>query len=111
MYAQASRNVRHTPADAFTPTTTPTTPTRATLQTRPRLQRACIRSWEYVRPVRITLVVIRLLVVLWMLVLANILVSNGIAWGWTLLPGAVAVLAISLWVFKTAEKGWPVVGA
>jgi hypothetical protein len=38
-------------------------------------------------------------------------VSNGIAWGWTLPPAAVAVFAVSLWVFTTAEKGWPVVDA
>jgi hypothetical protein len=118
MSAHTAENVRQASADAVTPTTatTPTIPTaarpaRATLQTRPRVQRVCIRSWEYVRPVRITLVVIRLLVVVWLFVLANLLVSNGIVWGWTLLPAAVAVVAIRLWVFKTAEKGWPVAGA
>jgi hypothetical protein len=108
MTAQTSEKIRQASADAITTTRRPT---RAALQTRPRLQRACIRSWEYVRPARITLVVIRLLVVLWLLVLANILVTNGIAWGWTLLPAAVAVLAISLWVYKTAEKGWPAADA
>ena len=111
MSAQTSVNARQAPADAIIPAIPATTPPRATLQTRPRLQRAWIRSWEYVRPVRITVLVIRMLVVLWMFVLADLLVSDGIAWGWTLLPGAVAVFALSLWVFFTAEKGWPVVGA
>ena len=32
-------------------------------------------------------------------------------WGWTLLPAAVAVLALTLWVFASAAKGWPVVEA
>jgi hypothetical protein len=106
MSAQTSEKVIQPPADA-----TNTTPTRATLQTRPRIQRACIRSWEYVRPIRITVLVIRMLVVLWLFVLTDLLVSNGIAWGWTLPPAAVAVFALSLWVFYTAEKGWPVVDA
>jgi len=52
---------------------------------------------------------IRLLVVLWLVVLSGLLVSAGIAWGWTLLPAAVAVLALSVWVFSTAAKGWPAV--
>jgi hypothetical protein len=104
MYAQTSEKVIQPPADA-----TNTTPSRATLQTRPRVQRACIRSWEYIRPIRITVLVIRMLVVMWLFVLTDLLVSNGIAWGWTLPPAAVAVFAVSLWVFTTAEKGWPVV--
>jgi hypothetical protein len=104
MYAQTSEKVIQPPADA-----TNTTPSRATLQTRPRIQRACIRSWEYIRPIRITVLVIRMLVVMWLFVLTDLLVSNGIAWGWTLPPAAVAVFAASLWVFTTAEKGWPVV--
>ena len=106
MYAQTSENVLQPPADA-----TSTTPSRATLQTRPLVQRALIRSWEYSRPVRITVLVIRLLVVMWLFVLTNLLVSNGIAWGWSLPPAAVAVFALSLWVFTTAQKGWPVVDA
>jgi hypothetical protein len=106
MTAQTSEKVIHTPADGTT-----TRPTRATLQTRPRIQRVCIRSWEYVRPIRITVLVIRMLVVMWLLVLTALLVSNGIAWGWALPPAAVAVLAITLWVYNTAEKGWPVVKA
>jgi hypothetical protein len=106
MYAQTSEKVIQPPADAIN-----TTPSRAALQTRPRVQRACIRSWEYVRPFRITVLVIRMLVVMWLFVLTDLLVSNGIAWGWTLPPAAVVVFAVSLWVFNTAEKGWPVVDA
>ena len=82
-------------------------PTRATLRTRPRIQRALIRSWEYTQSVRVTFLVVRLLVVLWLVVLAAVLLSAGNAWGWTLLPAAVAVLALSAWVFTTAAKGWP----
>ena len=44
-------------------------PTRATLRTRPRIQRTLIRSWEYIQPVRVTVLAIRLLVVLWLVVL------------------------------------------
>jgi hypothetical protein len=86
-------------------------PSRATLRTRPRIQRALIRSWEYIQPVRVTFLVIRLLVVLWLVVLSTLLLSAGIAWGWILLPAAVAVLALNFWVFATAAKGWPVVEA
>jgi hypothetical protein len=106
MSAQTSEKVTQAPADGTT-----TRPTRAALKTRPRIQRALIRSWEYSRPFRITVVIIRLLVVVWLLVLTNLLVSNGFAWGWTLPPAAVAVLAITLWVYTTAQKGWPVVDA
>jgi hypothetical protein len=86
-------------------------PSRATLKTRPLIQRATIRSWEYIQPVRVTYLVIRLLVVLWMVVLGAILLSAGIASGWILFPAAVAVFAVSLWVYSTAAKGWPVVDA
>ena len=106
MYAQTSEKVIQPPATAAN-----TTPSRATLRTRPRIQRALIRSWEYNRPFRITVLVIRLLVVMWLFVLTNLLVSNGIASGWALPPAAVAVFAIALWVFYTAEKGWPVADA
>ena len=88
-----------------------TTTSRATLRTRPRIQRAVIRSWEYIRPVRITILAIRLLVVLWLVVLGAVLLSAGNAWGLTLLPAAAAVFAFSVWVFTTAAKGWPVVEA
>ena len=86
-------------------------PTRATLRTRPRIQRTLIRSWEYIQPVRITVLAIRLLVVLWLVFLGAALLSAGNTWGWTLLPGAAAVLALSVWVFTTATKGWPVAKA
>jgi hypothetical protein len=45
--------------------------------------------------------------VLWLFVLCSVLTSAGNTWGWTLVPAAVAVFAISLWVFSTAAKGWP----
>ena len=106
MYAQTSRNVLQPPATAAN-----TTPSRAALKTRPRIQRALVRSWEYNRPFRITVLIIRLLVVMWMFVLTGLLVSNGFAWGWAMPPAAVAVFAITLWVFTTAQKGWPVVEA
>jgi hypothetical protein len=86
-------------------------PSRATLRTRPRIQRALIRSWQYIQPVRVIFLVIRLLVVLWLIVLSAILLSAGTAWGWTLIPAAVAAFAVSFWVFSTAAKGWPVVDA
>jgi hypothetical protein len=101
-----SGNVIQLPAKGMTMTTS-----RATLRTRPRIQRTLIRSWEYIPSVRVTFLVLRLLVVLWLVVLAGLLVSAGTAWGWTLLPAAVAVYAISVWVFGTARKGWPVVEA
>ena len=83
-------------------------PTRATLRTRPRIQRTLIRSWEYIQPVRVSILIVRLLVVLWLVFLGAALMSTGYAWGWTLLLAAVAVLAVSVWVFTTAGKGWPV---
>jgi len=99
-----SENVLQLPAKGMIVATS-----RATLRTRPRIQRTLIRSWEYIRPVRVTILVIRLLVVLWLAFLSTVLLSAGSAWGWTLLPAAVAVLALSVWVFATAAKGWPVV--
>jgi hypothetical protein len=86
------------------------TTSRATLRTRPRIQRTLIRSWEYIQPVRVTILAIRLLVVLW-LVLGAVLLSAGNTWAWTLLPAAAAVAAVSVWMFTTAAKGWPVVEA
>jgi|SRR5580658_3262322 hypothetical protein len=82
-------------------------PTRATLQTRPRIQRSLIRSWEYVRPVRISILMVRMLVVLWLLFVGGALLWTGNGWGLTLLPAAGAVFAVSFWVFDTASKGWP----
>lgn len=106
MYAQTSGNVLQPPARA-----TSTIPSRATLQTRPLIQRACIRSWEYIPLARITVAAIRLLVVMWLFVLAGLLVSAGHPWAWLLAPAALAVFAIALWVFTTAQKGWPVAKA
>ena len=104
MYAQDHDTVLRSPASGV-----PKKPSRATLKTRPRIQRALVRYWEYIRPVRVTYLVIRLLVVLWMVALGAILLSAGIAWGWTLFPAAVAAFALSVWVYSTARKGWPVV--
>ena len=84
-------------------------PTRATLQTRPRIQRTLIRSWDYIQPVRVTVLVIRLLVVVWLVFLGAALLSAGNTWGWILPPAAAGVLALSVWIFTTAAKGWPVV--
>jgi hypothetical protein len=83
-------------------------PTRATLQTRPMIQRALIRSWEYIPAVRVSILIVRLLVVLWLLFLGGALIWGGFAWGLTLLPAAAAAFAIARWVFNTAAKGWPV---
>jgi hypothetical protein len=101
MYAQT---------DTIAPVSGPsaTRPTRATLQTRPRIQRALIRSWEYIPAARIAILIARLLVVLWLLFLGAALTAAGTGWGLTLLPAAVAVFAVGLWVFNTAKKGWPV---
>jgi len=85
-------------------------PTRATLQTRPRIQRALIRSWEYAQPVRVAFLVFRLLSVLFLAILGAVFLSDGYAWGWGLLLLAAAVLAGGVWVFSTAAKGWPVSG-
>jgi hypothetical protein len=86
-----------------------TRPARATLRTRPRIQRALIRSWEYIQHVRVSILIVRLLVVQWLVFLGGMLLSAGHPWGWALLPAAVAVMACSVWVFTTAAKGWPVV--
>ena len=84
---------------------------RAALQTRPPVQRVLIRSWEYIQPVRLAILGIRMLVTLWLVFLGALLLSAGNASGWALFPAAAAVAAISLWVFSTAAKGWPVVTA
>jgi hypothetical protein len=84
---------------------------RATLRTRPLNQRALIRSWEYIRPVRVSVLAIRLLVALWLVVLGALLLSAGYGVGWVLFPSAAAVAAVGFWVFTTAAKGWPTVEA
>ena len=86
-------------------------PTRATLKSRPRIQRALIRSWEYIQPVRVTVLVVRLLVAVWLVVLGGMLLSAGYTWGWTMFLAAGGVLAIGIWVFAIAGRGWPVDGA
>ena len=101
-----SENVRQLPSQGTIMTTS-----RATLRSRPRIQRTLIRSWEYIRPVRVTILAIRLLVVGWLVFLGAALMSAGNVWGWTLLPAAAAVFAFSVWVFTTAAKGWPAVQA
>jgi hypothetical protein len=83
-------------------------PTRATLQTRPLIQRALIRSWEYIPAARISILIVRMLVVLWLLFLSGALLWANNAWGLTLIPAAGAVFAVAFWVFDTASKGWPV---
>jgi hypothetical protein len=88
-----------------------TRPTRATLKSRPRIQRAAIRSWEYIQPVRVTILVVRMLVALWLIFLGTILMSSGYTWGWTLFLAAGAVLTIGMAVFAIAGRGWPVDGA
>ncbi len=106
MYAQTATTAPSSWSSGVRPTSS-----RATLRTRPRIQRTLIRSWEYIQPVRVTVLVIRLLVVLWLVFLGVVLLSAGNAWGLTLLPAAAAVFALSVWVFTTAAKGWPVVEA
>jgi hypothetical protein len=113
MYAQqhsttptTSGNVRQLPAQEMTMTAR-----RATLQTRPPIQRAIIRSWEYTKPVRVTILAIRLLVALWLVILGAVFVSKGYAWGWALPAAAVGVFAFGVWVFSTAGKGWPAADA
>jgi hypothetical protein len=86
-------------------------PTRAALKSRPRIQRALIRSWEYIQPVRVSVLVVRLLVAVWLFFLGAILMSAGYIWGWTMFLAAGAVLAIGFWVFTVAGRGWPVDGA
>jgi hypothetical protein len=104
MYAQT---------DTTAPSSSSARPTtgRAALRTRPPVQRALIRSWEYVRPVRVAVLAIRLLVTMWLILLSGLLMSAGHAWGWILLPAAAGVAAFGLWVFTTAAKGTPATGA
>jgi hypothetical protein len=84
------------------------TTSRATLRTRPRIQRILIRSWEYIPAVRVTILILRLLAVLVLAVEGIALLGISNWWGLSLLAVAVAVLPLSLWVFSTAAKGWPV---
>jgi hypothetical protein len=99
MYAQ----IENTAPSAVRPT-----PSRATLRTRPMNQRMLIRSWDYIRPVRVALVTFRMLVVLWLIGLSVGLMTHGYAWAVVLLPAAAGVAALSAWIYVTATKGWPV---
>jgi hypothetical protein len=83
------------------------TVSRATLRTRPRIQRIVIRSWEYIPAVRVTLLTLRLLAVLVLTVVGIALLSTSNRWGLLDLALAFAVVPFSLWVFTTAAKGWP----
>jgi hypothetical protein len=80
---------------------------RATLRTRPRVQRILIRSWEYIPAVRRTVLTLRLLAALIFAVVGTALLSTPNWLGLPLLAVAFGVLAFGLWVFSTAAKGWP----
>jgi hypothetical protein len=84
---------------------------RAALQTRPPIQRVLVRSWEYIPPVRVAILGIRMAVTGWLVFLGAMLLASNIGWGWALFPAAAVVAAISIWVFVTAAKGWPGVEA
>ncbi len=86
-------------------------PTRATLKSRPRIQRTLIRSWEYIQPVRVSVLAVRILVALWLFFVGSMLMSAGYTWGWTMFLAAGGVLAVGMWVFAIAGRGWPVDGA
>jgi hypothetical protein len=83
------------------------TSSRASLRTRPRIQRILIRSWEYIPAFRVTVVILRLLAVLVLAVEGIALLSISNWWGLPLLAAAFAMLPLSLWVFTSAAKGWP----
>jgi hypothetical protein len=84
---------------------------RATLRSRPRIQRILIRSWEYIPAVRVTALVLRLLSVPCLTVVGVALLSISNWWGLLLLTVAVAVVPLGVWIFTTAAKGWPAVQA
>jgi hypothetical protein len=94
--------------DGTPPRSGTSTTSRATLRTRPRVQRILIRSWEYIPAVRVTVLILRLLAVLVLAIEGIALLSISNWWGLPLLAVAVAVLPFSAWVFTTAGKGWPV---
>ncbi len=62
---------------------------RATLRTRPRLQRTLIRYWEYIPAVRITALILRMLAVLVLAVEGIALLSISNVWGLPILALAV----------------------
>jgi hypothetical protein len=100
MSAQLTRE--RTPPRPGTSTTS-----RASLRTRPRIQRILIRSWEYIPAVRVTVLILRLLAVLVLAVEGTALLSISNWWGLPLLAAAFGMLPLILWVFTTAAKGWP----
>lgn len=106
MYAQTDTIAPSSPSSAARLATR-----RATLQTRPPVQRVLIRSWEYIPAARVAILGIRMIVTLWLVFLGALLLSAGNGSGWALFPAAAGVAAISFWVFTTAAKGWPVVTA
>ncbi len=81
---------------------------RATLRTRPRIQRTLIRSWEYIPAVRITVQLIRLLAALTLAIEGIALLTIRNWWGLAVLATAIAIVPFTIWVFSTAAKGWPV---
>jgi hypothetical protein len=84
------------------------TPSRATLRTRPRVQRILIRYWEYIPEVRAGVLALRLLATLVLVITGIALLSSSHWQGLLCLVGALAVASFALWVFTTAAKGWPV---
>jgi hypothetical protein len=84
-----------------------TTISRSTLQTRPRIQRILVRSWEYIPAVRTTILTFRLLAVLFLTIVGIVLLSDTNWWGLLMLAVAAAVLPFSVWLFSTGAKGWP----
>jgi len=82
-------------------------PSRATLRTRPRIQRILIRSWEYIPAVRASILTLRLLAVVVLAVTGVALLGDSSRWGLLYLAGSFTALLFGLWVFTTATKGWP----
>jgi hypothetical protein len=89
--------------------TAPSRPTvsRAALRNRPTVQRALIRYGEHIKPVRVTVLAIRLLVAAWLVFLGGALLWAGRDWAWLLFLAAVGVAWFGLWTCTTAAKGWP----
>jgi hypothetical protein len=94
--------------EGTTPRPGMTAPSRATLRTRPPIQRILIRSWEYIPAIRVAVLAVRLLAVVVVVAVGIALLSISNWWGLVDLAAAPAVAAVGLWVFTTAAKGWPV---
>jgi hypothetical protein len=84
-----------------------TTISRSALQTRPRIQRILVRSWEYIPAVRTTILTFRLLAVLFLTIVGIALLTTPSWWGLLALGVAAVTLPFSLWLFNTGAKGWP----